>query len=136
MGEIMEFSIEQLKNMVSCCNGDEDYVERYLKVIEKKSITNLTELSNYQFKKKYSSLIDSHEAPSLSEWFRGDWFEKYKTYDLNYILESLSDNAYGEHMYDEDYDEDLTQEELVDKYFPEIAKELIDLKFGSMEYDW
>lgn len=131
----MEFTLEQLEDMVRFCGGHADWVDLYIDRLKNKQVTNLTELSDYHFKKDYDAYV-INDAPNLKEYFYRLDAERYRIYNLDGIIEDLGGEASYKHSEDDDFDNDMTNEEIVDKYFPEIAKELIELKFGSMEYDW
>ena len=80
----------------------------------------------YAEKKDYRFITDKEEAPIFYEHYidARNW-ERYSTVDLDNILEWLDDC-------EEELIEESDDENIIDK----IQQELMDLNFGSMEFDW
>ncbi|MGL4453719.1 MAG: hypothetical protein ACRCX8_06765 [Sarcina sp.] len=112
----MKLSKNNLKELVKYCGGDEELVKHWICEVENQEVNTIEELENYPFKKHYVYLITKKEAPNLYDFIKGSYYERYQTIDLEDILDMF-------------YEAEVDNED-------EISKELIKLKFGSMEYDW
>jgi hypothetical protein len=80
----------------------------------------------YAEKEDYSFLISEKKAPIFYKYFidiRG--FDRYSTVNIEDVLDWLDDC-------EEELIEKSDDENIIDK----IQQELIDLNFGSMEFDW
>lgn len=133
----MELNLNQLKEAVAHCGGNPILVEEWIHMMETNPITHLWELQSYIDKMDYSYIIREKAAPNLREWLEDVCFERYQTIDLDYLLERIADDIMDEddYVYNKE-DDKLSAAEIVERYRPDIAQELIDLKFGSMCYDW
>lgn len=110
---------ETLKDLVAYCGGDVNKIEKWKEEIETTPITTIEELIKYPFKVHYIYIISKDKAPNLRRiiFDDNDSFDRYQTITLDLILDILHENETEENI-------------------KLVEKELIDLKFGTMEYDW
>lgn len=117
----MNFKRQHLKDLVDFCGGNPNLVKTWITDIVNKEIKTIEELEDYPMKLHYSSLIPKSDAPIFRKLFIDDYcWEKYSTLTLGTIIDDMYEcpSRY----------EDINKEDFI--------KELINLKFGSMEYDW
>lgn len=117
----MKFKRGHLKELVEFCGGDSGLVKTWITSMVNKEIKTIEELEDYPMKFHYTSLIQSHEAPIFRRIFIDDYYwEKHYTLTLDTII--------------------CDMEECPERYegvnVEDFIKELIDLRFGSMVYDW
>ena len=80
----------------------------------------------YADKQHYSCIIDKKDAPIFYKYYiEAVDFERYSTDTLDSVIEWLDDC-------EEELIEESGDENIIDK----IQQELINLNFGSMEFDW
>lgn len=117
----MNFKRQHLKELVEFCGGDSSKVKVWITDMVNKEIKTLDELERYPMKLHYSSLIQKKDAPILRKIFVDEYYwDKHEILTLDRIIDDMYECP-------ERY-EDVNKDGFI--------KELIDLKFGSMEYDW
>ena len=117
----MDLKRGHLKELVEFCGGNPNLVKTWITDMVNKEIKTIEELEDYPMKLHYSSLIQKKDAPIFRKLFIEDYYwERYSILTLSTIIDDIYEcpSRY----------EDINKEEFI--------KELIDLKFGSMEYDW
>ena len=123
----MEFTQNKLEELVKACGGKPEKVEGYLEELENNKPKTINELKDYPFKEHYSSLIKEEKAPMFRKYIISLEWDRHETITLDYVLDMI-----------EDYinDEDCKNDKVIMKEIEQLKQELIDLCFGSMEYDW
>lgn len=111
---------KHLEELVNFCGGDTEKISNYILKLYNEDIKTIKDLSVNPIKNNYAFLIDKNKAPIFYDTYikNRDDYERYQTITIDDILEHLE---YG--VIDENIIEGLT-------------KELIDIRFGSMIYDW
>lgn len=119
----MKYTNGLVKEIIEYCGGDINKLDEFITNESNKEIKTLADLEKCNTLKNYSSVIDSKEYPItykyLIDYVR---WSKHDTVYLDTIIANIQDNWLWE---DGGY---------IDK--DRLVQELIDLKFGSMCYDW
>lgn len=116
----MNLKRSHLKELVEFCGDNPNLVKTWVTNMTNKEIKTLEELKEYPMKNNYDYIISEKEYPNLRKFIDYyDHFNRKEVISLDDIIELL----------DQDY-------ELNEDYRNKIIKELIDLKFGTMCFDW
>lgn len=137
-------SIELLRKFAHAQNIDSKEVNKFLAQYENpKTLDELTSLPESLL--NHISFISYVKEP-LKSFIKDEmWCERYMTIDLESVADCLYDRAYN--LVDSDEvdindigienlttDNEDAKEEL--KQLKSVAKHLVDIKFGSVVYDW
>lgn len=116
----LQLNDQWLKKIIDYCGGDSSKIGQCIQMIKDYEITTLEELTSYPMRQHYTSFLQKEEAPTFYSIYieNRDDYERHEIITLEQIID--------------DIEEDIIDKDLI----KDLTKELIEHKYGSMEYDW